>query len=112
MPVYLSRLASVPFTPGGHPLEAKKIGPDPKVARVRFDVGFEDPAWCTRNHVILVEEGTLTLEFEHETVNVETGEVIRLAGEVLHRASNRGTVPTTLLIVSDLIEAPDSVHAR
>lgn len=73
------------------------------MARVRFDVGFEDPVWCNRNHVILVEEGALTLELEEEIITVMTGEIIRL-GEARHRASNRGSVPTTLLIISDLIE--------
>lgn len=110
MTVYLSRLATSEFVPGAHPLESKQLGPDPKVARVRFDAGFEDPAWCPRNHVILVEDGALTIELEGETMTVEAGEILRLAANTRHRASNRGSIPTTLLIISDLIDSADSPH--
>lgn len=104
MPVHHSRLAPLAFIPGGHPLESKQVGPDPRVARVRFDVGFEDPHVCQRSHVILVEDGELTLELDGSILTAAAGEVIRITAGTAHRASNQGNVPTTLLIISDLHE--------
>lgn len=104
MPAYHTRLEGEPFVPGGHPLEKKQLGSDPKILRLRFEVGFEDPNFCQRGHVILVEQGTLTLELEGELLTVEKGEVVRLTPGTRHRAANRGELPTELLIISDLTE--------
>ncbi|OQX67741.1 MAG: hypothetical protein B6A08_13740 [Sorangiineae bacterium NIC37A_2] len=104
MPAYHTRLEGVPFVPGGHPLEKKQLGADPKVLRLRFEPGFEDPNVCERGHVILVEQGTLSIELDGEVLTAEKGEVVRLTPGTRHRAANRSSVPTELLIISDLTE--------
>jgi mannose-6-phosphate isomerase-like protein (cupin superfamily) len=95
-------LSALSWTQGGHPLEQKKVGDDPKVILLRFEPGFADPSWCERSHVLYVLRGALHVELESGAVEILAGQSLRLAHGERHRAANRGAVPTELLAVSDL----------
>ena len=94
--------ASAPFVPGGHPLEQKKLCADRPVGMLRFEPGFADPNWCERAHVIYVLSGTLELELRDRTQRVTAGNGCWLDAGTPHRASNPGSEPAAMVIVSDI----------
>jgi len=91
---------ALPWTPGGHPLEEKKLVETPGVVLLRFAPGFEDPQICRGDHVLYVLSGELTLGLDHETLTLGPGEGCALLAGTAHRAANSGDVPVTLLAVS------------
>lgn len=94
--------ANTPWTPGGHPLEQKKVDPGSGAIILKFAPGFADPNWCPRSHLLYVLEGTLTLEFEHETLTVPCGQACRIDAGTQHRAANTTPQDVVLLAISDL----------
>jgi len=91
---------ALPWTPGGHPLEEKKLGDAPGVVLLRFAPGFEDPQICRGDHVLYVLSGELTLGLDDETVTLGPGEGCTLRAGTAHRAANSGEEAVTLLAVS------------
>jgi len=96
----LAPFSDVPWQPGNHPLERKKVS-DGGLTLLEFAPGFSDPNVCERSHVLFVLEGTLTLELRAETVAVQAGNAFWLDRGTEHRASNRGNVPVVLFVASD-----------
>jgi quercetin dioxygenase-like cupin family protein len=94
--------ASAPFVPGGHPLEQKKVCAERPVGLLRFAPGFADPNWCERAHVIYVLSGVLELELREGTQRVAAGNGCWLDAGTPHRASNPGSQPADMIIVSDV----------
>jgi mannose-6-phosphate isomerase-like protein (cupin superfamily) len=92
----------IPWSPGGHPLEQKKVDPNGSAVVLKFAPGFADPNWCPRSHLLFVLEGTLTLEFEHETLTVPRGQACRIDTGTQHRAANTTQQDVVLLAISDL----------
>jgi quercetin dioxygenase-like cupin family protein len=90
-----------PWTPGAHPLERKKVAP-PGMTLLRFEVGFEDPNWCTRSHVLFIVEGALSVELETQTVVVSAGDAIALDPGTRHRVAVIGSEATTVFALSEL----------
>jgi quercetin dioxygenase-like cupin family protein len=93
---------TMPWTPGGHPLEQKKVDPASGAVILKFAPGFADPNWCPRSHVLYVLEGTLSVEFEHETLTVAAGQACRIDAGTQHRAANTTQQDVVLLAISDL----------
>ncbi len=91
----------MPWTPGGHPLEQKKVA-NAGLSLLQFEPGFDDPNWCERSHVMFVLQGTLHLEFEGETVALEAGRALWIDAGTPHRASVRGGAPALVFIASDV----------
>lgn len=92
--------STMPWSKGGHPLEHKKTCASRALTLLRFDVAFEDPAWCANGHHIYVVEGALTLELEHGTVRLERGDACVLDPGTPHRARNPGATPVELFVLS------------
>lgn len=95
-------LDALPWVPGGHPLERKKVGALPGVALLEFAPGFADPNWCRRAHVVYVLSGVLTFELETGLVQIAAGESCVLDAGTAHRAGNSGAEPAVMFIASDL----------
>jgi mannose-6-phosphate isomerase-like protein (cupin superfamily) len=100
MSACLIDFAGMPWIPGAHPLERKKAQGD--VGLLRFAPGFADPTWCERSHVLYVLEGELTLELEHETLSIGSGQACRIEPGTPHRASNQSQHDALVLAISDL----------
>lgn len=94
--------ASTPWTPGGHPLEQKKVDPKGAAVMLKFAPGFADPNWCPRSHILFVLEGTLSVEFETTTLTVAQGQACRIDAGTQHRATNTTQHDVVLLAISDL----------
>jgi quercetin dioxygenase-like cupin family protein len=94
--------ANTPWTPGGHPLEQKKVDPHGAAVMLKFAPGFADPNWCPRSHVLYVLLGTLTVHFESDTLTVSAGQACRIDAGTKHRAANTTPQDVVLLAVSDL----------
>jgi quercetin dioxygenase-like cupin family protein len=94
---------SLPFAPGGHPLERKKLAAHPSVALLEFAAGFADPNWCTRAHVLHVLQGELTLELDTAREVLRRGDACVIDAGTRHRAVNEGGEPVVLFAVSDLV---------
>jgi len=90
----------LPWQPGNHPLEEKKLGDAPGVVLLRFAPGFRDPEICRNAHVLYVLSGELTLGLEVEDVVLRAGEACTLTHGTAHRAENAGDRPVILLAVS------------
>lgn len=103
----LTRFPELDWSPGGHPLEQKRAGGDRHLVLLRFQPGFADPNRCTRSHVLVVQEGVLTVELDDETLELRPGDALRLPRGTGHRALNRGSTDVLVLAVSD-IEFVDS----
>jgi quercetin dioxygenase-like cupin family protein len=91
-----------PWIPGGHPLEQKKVDPNGAAVMLKFAPGFADPNWCPRSHILYVLEGTLSVEFETETLSVASGQACRIDAGTKHRAANTTQRDVVLLAISDL----------
>ncbi|MBP7148782.1 MAG: cupin domain-containing protein [Acidobacteria bacterium] len=89
---------ALPWVPGTHPLERKK--PAGPAGLLEFGPGFADPNWCERGHSGYVIAGVLRFEFADGTEEVGAGEGFAFEPGTRHRASNPGTVPVVLFIVS------------
>jgi len=100
MPFTHLPFASLAWTPGGHPLERKKLIDGCSAVLLEFAPGFEDPNWCDRGHVIYVLEGALELALDSGTERIEAGEGCVLDPNTRHRAKNPGTVPVRLFVVT------------
>lgn len=98
----VTRFSSLGWSPGGHPLEQKRVGDDRHLVLLRFQPGFVDPHRCTRSHVLVVQEGVLTVELDDETLELHPGDALRLPRGTGHRAQNRGTSDVLVLAVSDI----------
>jgi quercetin dioxygenase-like cupin family protein len=91
---------AMPWTPGTHPLERKKVALANGAALIEFAPGFVDPQLCKRGHVIYVLRGCLGLELGAETQIVFPGNCCILDSGTPHRAFTHGEVPVALFIVS------------
>jgi quercetin dioxygenase-like cupin family protein len=100
----LTRIAfpSMPWHPGGHPLEKKKTQAALPVALLEFAPGFSDPNWCERAHVLFVLEGTLELELADGVTRLAAGECGSVDRGTRHRARNPGEEPCVLFVLSDV----------
>jgi quercetin dioxygenase-like cupin family protein len=96
----------LPWQPGNHPLEEKKLGEASGVVLLRFAPGFRDPEVCRGDHVLHVISGELTLGLEGEDVVLRAGEACTLQSGTAHRAENAGSEPVILLAVSAPLLAP------
>ncbi|NOY90933.1 MAG: cupin domain-containing protein [Deltaproteobacteria bacterium] len=96
----------LPWQPGNHPLEEKKLGDAPGVVLLRFAPGFRDPEVCRGDHVLYVISGEFTLGLEGEDVVLRAGEACTLRAGSAHRAENAGPEPVILLAVSAPLLAP------
>jgi quercetin dioxygenase-like cupin family protein len=94
-------LPEMPWQPGAHPLEHKKVSPDFPWTLLSFGPGFVDPHWCLRGHAGYILRGRLTLEFEDATLQIKEGEAFRVDPGIRHQASNRGPDEVLLLISSE-----------
>ncbi len=90
----------MPWARGNHPLERKKQDPEHPVTQLEFAPGFSDPDWCERGHTGLVLSGSIAFELERGTVAIGQGEAFVLDPGTRHRASNPGTEPVVLFLVS------------
>lgn len=90
----------LPWIPGNHPLERKKVAGGELAVMIEFAPGFEDPSWCKRGHVIHVLEGTLELVFEDRSERIERGDACVIAPGTGHRARNPSDVAVRLFVVS------------
>lgn len=80
------------------------LGPR-KLRLVEFSAGFSEVDWCTREHLGLVLEGTLRVEFQQPAGTVavfETGEGIAIPENTPHR--HAGTVAREETIRLFLVE--------
>ena len=89
----------LPWEPGAHPLERKKVGPGP-VTLLEFQPGFADPNWCTSGHLIHVLGGVLELELQGSVQILRSGEACVLEPGTPHRAKNTSPEPVRLFVVS------------
>jgi quercetin dioxygenase-like cupin family protein len=92
--------SSSDWVAGSHPLEKKKSFADDPIVLLEFAPGFADPNWCERGHIIHVLSGTLDLELNERTENIQTGDACVLAPGTAHRAANSGSEPVRLFVVS------------
>ncbi len=93
--------ASLAWTPGAHPLEKKKLVDGQPVVLLEFGVGFEDPNWCERGHIIYTISGALELVLADATERLDAGDGCVLNPGTPHRARNPGPHPVRLLVVSN-----------
>lgn len=100
MPFTALPFDTLPWQPGNHPLEEKKLGDVEGVVLLRFAPGFEDPNLCTADHVLSVFSGELTLGLERGDVTLRAGQSCALTSGTAHRAKNLGDEPVVLLAVS------------
>jgi hypothetical protein len=91
----------IPWQPGGHPLERKKVAPGP-CTLLCFASGFADPNTCERSHVLHILEGTLTIELAGGVAQCGAGESFVLPKGTLHRVRNDSAADVILLAVSDI----------
>ena len=92
---------SLPWQAGGDPLERKKGDPSAPVILLEFAPGFADPNWCERGHSGYVFKGALRMEYEAGTdEDYGAGEGFHIEAGTRHRASNPGSTPVRLFIVS------------
>jgi hypothetical protein len=82
-------------------LERKKTCADPGVCLLGLAVGFSDPVWCERAHVLYVVEGAFGLELEDREAVLGPGECGVLDRGTRHRAKNAGNAPVVVFVVSD-----------
>ena len=92
--------STMPWSQGGHPLEQKKTFAPRALTLLRFEVAFEDPAWCANGHHIYVVDGALELELEQGCVRLERGDACVLDPGTRHRARNPGATSVTLFVFS------------
>jgi len=93
---------SMPWHPGGHPLEKKKTHDGRPVTLLEFAPGFADPNWCERAHVFLILAGTLELELADGIGRLTTGECGVVDRGTRHRAGNPAGEPCVLFALSDV----------
>jgi quercetin dioxygenase-like cupin family protein len=91
---------SLPWTPGGHPLEQKKLVDGCSVVLLEFAPGFEDPNWCVNGHAIYVLEGTFELGLDSGVEQIQAGDGCVLDSDTRHKAKNPGSIPVRLFVVS------------
>jgi quercetin dioxygenase-like cupin family protein len=91
--------AALPWTTGAHPLERKKAAAH-GATLLEFAPGFADPSWCERGHIGFVISGTVRLELETGVETLAAGEGFATEPGTGHRASNPGTEPVRLFIVT------------
>ena len=90
--------AKLPWQPGGHPLERKKLGALGGATLLRFEPGFEDPNWCVNGHAGFVLEGALRLALDEGFLEVGEGEGFVIDPGTRHRAANAGPRAVVLFI--------------
>ncbi len=88
----------LPWQPGAHPLEKKKLGALGGATLLRFEPGFEDPNWCVNGHAGCVLEGTLRLILDDGEMEVRAGQGFVIDAGTRHRASNLGRGVVVLFI--------------
>ena len=88
----------LPWQPGAHPLEKKKLGALGGATLLRFEPGFEDPNWCVNGHAGYVLRGTLRLAFDEAIAEVSEGEGFVIDPGTRHRATNSGREAVELFI--------------
>lgn len=93
------------WTPGGHPLERKKVCPTRPISLLEFAPGFADPNWCERSHLIYVISGTLSFEFAGGVQRFTAGQSCLIDPGTPHRARNDGAELVIAFIASE-IEVP------
>ena len=98
MPYAVLPFDALPWQPGNHPLERKKLGLLGGATLLRFEPGFQDPNWCTNGHVAYVLEGMLRLQLRDTVLDVLAGQGFVLDPGEAHRASNPGFEPVVLFI--------------
>ena len=100
----LTKLAfsELPWTPGAHPLERKKVPNERPIALIEFAPGFSDPNLCERSHVLFVVHGELELELDDGVECLRAGDACVIERGTRHRARNTSSAPVTLFILSDL----------
>jgi quercetin dioxygenase-like cupin family protein len=91
---------SLAWTPGGHPLEKKKLVDGCPVVLLEFAPGFEDPNWCENGHIIYVLEGTFELILDNTVEQIHAGESCVVDRNTRHKAKNPGDVPVRLFVVT------------
>lgn len=101
------RFPSLAWEQGGHPLERKKKDADHPVTLLEFAPGFLDPAWCRGGHAGYVLSGSLRMEYEDGADVLGQGDAFWIEGAVPHRASNPGSTPVRLVIVTWAAPAVD-----
>ena len=71
----LVRFADRPWEiPAEHVRQKTHVLAGKKLRLVQFAKGLEHPEWCLKGHVGYVLEGTLAIEFDHETVEFSAGD--------------------------------------
>jgi quercetin dioxygenase-like cupin family protein len=100
MPFTRLPFTSLAWTPGGHPLEQKKLIEGSPVVLLEFAPGFEDPNWCENGHIIYVVEGTFELVLDSAVERIHAGESCVLDRGTRHKAKNPGSVPVRLFVVT------------
>jgi quercetin dioxygenase-like cupin family protein len=98
----LAPFDSLPWTAGAHPLESKKIA-DNGLVLLRFEPGFADPNWCERSHVLYVVQGTLSVELEHDRLELGPGQALWLEPGARHRAAVTRAQDAIVLAVNDIV---------
>jgi len=96
----VAAFSTMDWVAGGHPLEQKKTLPARSLTLLRFDVGFEDPAWCVHGHHIFVLEGRFELLLEDGRCELTKGDACVLDPGTRHKARNPGDEPCELFVIS------------
>lgn len=96
----IAAFSSMEWNPGGHPLEQKKVLAERGLTLLRFDVGFEDPNWCTNGHIIYVVRGRFELTLDDGTKTLDTADACVLDPGTKHRAKNPGNEPVELFVAA------------
>jgi len=100
MSVVRTRFPELPWVAGKTPGERKKAAELAPLTLLEFDVGFEDPATCTRGHAGYVLEGEVALDLEGGSLVIGPSEGFFVEPGTPHRARNPGAVPVRLFIHS------------
>lgn len=79
----LARFSDLPWeNPAEHVRQKTHVLGGKKLRLVEFGKGLEHPEWCLKGHVGYVLDGTLAIEFDHETIEFNAGDGLILpAGE-------------------------------
>lgn len=106
MAFHLHPFATLPWLPGAHPLEQKRVRAGGYLVQLRFEPGFEDPNRCVTGHTLIVLEGELTLLADTgEALRVPAGQVCVVEQGAGHRAANRGATAVVLFAIQHELPA-------
>ena len=100
MPCTRLPFPALPWIAGPHALERKKSVEGAAGTLLEFAPGFSDPNWCERGHAGYVLSGALRLELQDAGTQLEAGEGFVIDPGTAHRATNPGTEPVRLFIMS------------